>query len=560
MDPIAAQRVLNTWTALQRGILPVIPDYQALANEIKNAQLTVSGLVNTRGLSEAAISFAITVGAGLAKEVEIDSSEKPSVELQSRLFELFHKAFAVLTGRAVELITTEEEIRDRMVQLVQEQHQRFFDAMQTVLDELREFYAHHDAHLFNQAKRVGGMRLVTGGQRQFGPSALSAVQLTALYADTQLIPDPIYPFVSADLHLNALPLQLAIELYHILKLRPLVDAELPIPPILLFPSFEQILEEHDVETKLGFGRLAVRMVGPICEGKIESLEDLFDYATIRGDKLADAILEARLFVPPHGDPGVRLTKDDAIEQYLSAVTGIRSSEIVSKMGSLSASQLLLTGVLERLRPHYHLLENVNELGAQPLLSTPVHWHYFEMCASANAKELVRREVLSDQSFKTLRAIQDDSLSWLANISVEDLATLIANNENQWLRSELDGYTKQLAAAGSIDTNEMVREVSFGLSALVQRHQKAIKEIEGKYAPKKLSVAVGGLAGLGVAATVAMLPSLSPLIGVGLPGAAAVAATGVAALGYGRAKIGELAEKRQVDRSMLGVLAMVRPKS
>lgn len=228
------------------------------------------------------------------------------------------------------------------------------------------------------------------------------------------------------------------------------------------------------------------------------------------------------------------------------------------MKTLPNGVLLLNGVLERVRPHYHLLENANELGAQPLLSQRVHWHYFEKCAQVNAEELLRKNVLSEQAFQTLRAIQDNNLSWLATIPVQMLAELIANNEHRWLREELNKYTAQLASGGYIDTNAMVREVTFGLASLVQRQQKAMNDIERKYAPKKMAAYFGGGSGLTVAAIAAMLPSLSPLLGVSIPSVAAVAALGGGALGFAKEKIAEQVEKRQAERSMLGVLATVRP--
>src|SRR3546814_7545450 len=122
--------------------------------------------------------------------------------------------------------------------------------------------------MFQYAKKLGGMRLVTGGQRTFGPSALNAVRITGLYADTQLIPDPIYPFLSGDLHLNASPLQLAINLFHILQLRPLMNLELPVHPVFVFPSFEEALEEHDGYNMHGIEQLSLRMIGPLCDGTI----------------------------------------------------------------------------------------------------------------------------------------------------------------------------------------------------------------------------------------------------------------------------------------------------
>jgi hypothetical protein len=156
-------------------------------------------------------------------------------------------------------------------------------------------------------------------------------------------------------------------------------------------------------------------------------------------------------------------------------------------------------------------------------------------------------------------VQDDSLSWLANIPVQTLTELIINNEHRWLREELNKFTVQLSGGGAIDTNDMVREVSHGLASLVQRQLKAMNDIERKYAPKKMAAYVGGGAGLTVAAAAAFLPILSPFLGVTLPTVAAVAAIGGGVLGFGKEKIGEQVEKRQADRSMLGVLATVRPR-
>src|SRR5690606_10256681 len=98
-----------------------------------------------------------------------------------------------------------------------------------------------------------------------------------------LIPDPIYPFFCADLHLNARHLQLAINLLHILQLRPLVNLQLPVPPVLVFPSFEEALEQNDGYTIHGIEKLIIRMIAPLCDGTIESVEDLFDYANKNGD-------------------------------------------------------------------------------------------------------------------------------------------------------------------------------------------------------------------------------------------------------------------------------------
>lgn len=562
IDASTAERLLATWRALREGKMKVAPQFRDLAEEFLAAPLTTVGLVDTSRLSERALSFGRTSGMALGfmaqREPEPPSpSSLPMAEAQPELFRLFAQLFAALTGRAVALVASEQEIKDRMLWRLEHEPGAMAEATNAASDELAEFYKANAVKLFQYAKTLGGMRLVTGGQRAFGPSALNAVRITGLYADTQLLPDPVYPFLSADLHLNAKHLQLAHALFYVLQLRPLVDAGLPVPPVFVFPSFEEGLEEHDAHTKHGMEQLAVRMVAPLCDGAISSVGELFEYANEHGEPFAQALLASGLFIPPGAQPDQRLGVAEAAKAYIAALEGVRSEEMLARMKMLPTGVLLLNGVLERLRPHYHLLENATELGAQPLLSQRAHWHYFEKCAQANAEDLRRKSVLSEQAFQTLRAVQDDSLSWLATIPVQTLTELIANNEHRWLREELNKYTAQLAGGAAIDTNDMVREVTFGLASLVQRQQKAMSDIEHKYAPKKMAAYLGGGSGLAVAAAAALLPSLSPLLGVAIPVAAAAAAVGGGVLGFGKEKIGELVEKRQAERSMLGVLATVR---
>jgi len=564
IDARTAERLLAVWRALREGKLNVAPQFRELAEEFMAAPLTIVGLVDTSHMSEKALSFGHTSGMALDFMVQREPeqplpSSLPMAEAQPELFRLFAQLFAALTGRAVALVANEQEIKERMLWRLKHESDAMSEAVNAASDELAAFYSSNAVKLFQHAKSLGGMRLVTGGQLAFGPSALNAVRITGLYADTQLLPDPVYPFLSADLHLNAKPLQLANSLFYILQLRPLVDAGLPVPPVFVFPSFEEGLEEHDAHTKHGIERLAIRMVAPLCEGTVASVGELFEYANKHGEPFAQALLASGLFIPPGAQPDQRFGVAEAAKAYIAALEGVRSEEMLAKMKALPKGVLLLNGVFERIRPHYHLLENATELGAQPLLSQRAHWHYFEKCAQANAEDLRRKSVLSEQAFLTLRAVQDDSLSWLATIPIQTLTELIANNEHRWLREELNKYTAQLAGGEAIDTNDMVREVSFGLASLVQRQQRAMNDIERKYAPKKVAAYLGGGSGLAIAAVAALLPSLSPLLSVAIPAAAAATAVGSGVLGFGKEKIGEQVEKRQAERSMLGVLATVRPR-
>lgn len=561
-DADTAQRVLMAWKALNNGKLHFPPHMTALAQEIKDAPLLANGLVDTTRLSSSALMLARSAGMALLHgkhEAAPTPSTMSTADLQETLFELFAQLFGALTGRAIDLVTKEEDIRDLMLWRIKHDTQAFEKATDEAMHALGSYYNAHYLELFRRGQNLGGMRLLFGGQRVFQNSALTSLRLTGLYADTQLIPDPIYPFLEGDLNLNAAPLQLAIALFHILTLRPLVDARFPVPPVFVFPSFERSLEASDAHTKIGLEKLIVSVIGPHCKGTVESLDDLLAYTRRQNDAFAQELLNAKLFVPPNGTPGELLSVTQAREAYLRGLAGIRSRDHLEELKRLPTPLLIVTGIIERLSPHYHLLDNANEMNAQPLLSQAAHWHYFELSAKASAQELVRRNVLSDQSYHTLRAMQDDSMAWLADIPVDTLRDLIANNEHQWFRDEMSKYTALLATQSPIDSDAMVREVNHGLAAIVQKQQAVMKEIQNKYAPGKAAVIAAGIGGVGLAGAVTLLPMLSPLLGSTLPAVAALGSAVGAVTGVGQAKVGELVEKRQARRSMIGVLAARKPR-
>jgi hypothetical protein len=109
------------------------------------------------------------------RKEEAASPSMPVGEAQQELFRLFAQLFGALTGRAVELIAAEREIKDLMLWRLKHEPDAMADVTNAATDELAAFYSANAVKLFQHAKTLGGMRLVTGGQRAFGPSALNAV-------------------------------------------------------------------------------------------------------------------------------------------------------------------------------------------------------------------------------------------------------------------------------------------------------------------------------------------------------------------------------------------------
>ena len=64
-DADHAQRLLTTWRALQEGKLKVAPHLEIQAKEFMDAPLLMSGLVDTSGLSDYAVSFGRVAGLGV---------------------------------------------------------------------------------------------------------------------------------------------------------------------------------------------------------------------------------------------------------------------------------------------------------------------------------------------------------------------------------------------------------------------------------------------------------------------------------------------------------------
>jgi hypothetical protein len=559
------QKISDVVDALQNGSLNIGAAQQAWAKRLLALPRGITGLLDISSLSNHDIAIANSVVIALRSfKQEQQERSRPALfdmkDAQCELFRLFEKLFIGLTGVQSGVIEAEVEVKGQMLTHLRSRGDRFRQEVQPILEELRDFYAQYATLMFRAAKGFGGVKVVIGGQRAFRSSELASTRIAGLYCDTQLIPDPIYPFFASDLWLNAKHLQLAITLLHVLALRPLVDARLNEPPILIFPSFEQGLERNDVVTQAGIASLAVRVVGPACDASLQSGEELREFARSHEKQFLESVFRDRLFVPPGVDPQKILTPQEGVSTYLSSLEGIRDRKILETMKKARPGALILNGLLERLAPQYHLLENADELSAQPMLTQQVHWHYFELCAAAGAKELVNERIISKDSFDVLRAMQDNSLAWLTKIPVEGLVELRRNREHAELREQLKKFTSQLMSAGPAELEGVTREVRHGLEAMIQTQQKAIQGIERKYSTNKWKVVAGAALGGATMAGMSFLPALAVVAGISAPVVAAVGAFGGGALAYTKELVGETVEKNQARKSLLGVLAIAHSDS
>ena len=241
----SAQKVSIVIDALKAGTLKVRKQDETLVRKLLALPRGITGLVDITSLAPEDVSIARAMALAMSflrqEQQETAGSTEPRLQdVQCELFRLFEEIFVGLTGAPSDVVKSQDEIKARMLDRFRDNDN--FDDFNATAGELEQFYLQHATSLFNIAKSLGGVKVVTGGQRTYGPSALAATRVAGLYCDTQLIPDPVAPFFSGNLHLNAMHLQLAIVLFYILPLRPLIDARLPEPPAFIFPSFEETLD------------------------------------------------------------------------------------------------------------------------------------------------------------------------------------------------------------------------------------------------------------------------------------------------------------------------------
>jgi len=383
-----------------------------------------------------------------------------------------------------------------------------------------------------------------GGSSRFLGSELTSTTTASLYSDTVLIPDPVMPWLerhrTEERFQHVLVLQAAHTLLH---LKPLVDAELPYPAIVVFPSWEKLLEENDQETQEGISRLVADVCAHHLGEPLSSIEEVRGYSNRHPDLFCCAVDRSHLFVAPGGDVNAPLV--DALERYKSEMQTWRSQEWNARFKELPQHLQILNGILERLSPFYHFLENAQEFSGDPLMCIEQHAHYFQLLSETWSARLEAMGILQSKTKMLADSVGSRRLEWLGGIPMEMLVALRMEKENEAFRQRLTQAIERLHGAQFPNMERVTAEVCHEIDSMVGDHKKELRCIRSKYAK-----AHGHTAAMAIgAAGAALIPALAPFLGSAVPLALAVK--------YGHDKVTELAEKRSLARSLVGVLATAR---
>ena len=470
--------------------------------------------------------------------------EKEIADYQVELFQMLAEFFGRATGTPPREFATVEGFGDEVRRRAETIGRKSEDAFLWADTEFRQFYAMKGPTIAGLAARLGGLKLVLGGSSRFLGSQFAAVKGALLYADTVLIPDPLFPWLETERkeekfrHVHML--QAAHALLH---LKSVVDSDLPHCPILVFPSYEKLLEENDPTTKTGISKLLIDVVKEYVEPSVETEDDIRKLAKDNSSKFLNAVEKSKLLVAPGGVIGSSVA--DSLVAYLEHAKTWRSNEWVKDYQVLSDSGKVLKALLERLTPQYHLLENSEELRAHPLLCIDQQAYYFKLISSLNSRRLEKLDLLDKETNAMLAGFGSERLAWMSNLSTDALIDIRKRNENESFRTLMKSSITDLHNATLQDTDRVSAEMCLAIDSGIGLHNNFLADIDSKYRNDLLKT-TGAAAAAGVAA---LVPSLAPYL----------IATAPLAL------VGKLAwdtwdrsvEKDKKSRSLMGVLAIAR---
>ena len=293
------------------------------------------------------------------------------------------------------------------------------------------------------------------------------------------------------------------------------------------------------------------LIADICsyyiEPSIKTIQDVLAFVKSNEKEFLGKVENSNLFISPGGEVGEPIKQ--AIKTYKNEVRTWRSKEFNEIIDSSPDSVVVLNGIMERIQPQYHILENSYELKSNPLLCVDAQAHYFRLICKMTNQRVSNLDHSDKKTLSILSALMNRRLDFLANINDDQLIFLRKTKENVEFRHKLREFVNNLPETGIDDISYVASEICSQIESLVAQHEKQINSLNKKYKAKHRYTAL--IAGGGLAVT--MMPVLAPFLGAALP--IALTAGGK----YVANKLEESQERKTLSGSMMGIFALAKNK-
>lgn len=469
-------------------------------------------------------------------------------ELNRELFEFYHEVFSSATDSSPEKFVPKGsdfsmEIKRLGAKLKgnkiksERAHANYLNA----LERLDNHYRNSNEERFKAAQNTAGMKLVLGGKQSFSESSLKAVQSMLLYGDSILIPDPVFRWIEGEnVNEKFRHVQMLEDIYYLSQLSPIINSDLETPPLIIFPSWEKSLELHDEQTQDGIELLAIQFFSNALNMKFDDLIEIKEYAHSKPDRFLKGIEDNKLFIS--WGRSINENLNEAIANQRKEYRKWRTKEYVDKIEKISDAELVLISIVERLIPQFHILDNAETFNAFPLMSLKQHWHYYSKTYHLQERRFKDKGILSNKTIQIIKALTDTKSAWLSRVPIDDLVRLRSEMANVDFRKKLNDILIEFETANSENVDSTLASIGLALQKLLEDHNKEVSKIDQEYNKrflKSFSIPIIGIC----ASFIPYLPDL--------------AFTAATLSTFGKLvkdNIDEFCERRQLNKSLMGVLA------
>lgn len=402
-------------------------------------------------------------------------------ELNKEIFNIFELLFVEAFGVSPQKFSSIDKFGSKIREVAKDKVNNIKKSLEKYLPEIYNFYDHKANKIFKLLKTSGGLKYVLGGGSHFLPTHFRAVKSMSLYADTILIPDPVFPWIETDRKEERFRhVKILEQIFMLLHLKPIIDANLPYPAVSIFPSLEKTREKSDPVTKEGIDGLVKNFFSFYLQIPFQNCEEIISYLKKYPKEFLERVNSKNLFIAP-GSANESIK--ETVKNYREYINKWRSIEYQKNCSNLSDAELVWLGINERIAPQFHWWENSNELKAHPLSCIEQQWYYHQLTSEMLSGMVNSNNLKKLNPIDNFVQLNNKRFEWLGNLTIDELVRLREEGENEEFRSEIKKALDHLNASTVVEVDDVAIEIAKTISNLIFKHQRTIKEINKRYFKK-----------------------------------------------------------------------------
>jgi hypothetical protein len=335
--------------------------------------------------------------------------------------------------------------------------------------DIADFWKSHARELKQEIASQETLKLCYSGD--LSPSNASAlVNKLGLYVDTMLIPDPVFNITQQLNEISQRKFYLRSLIRHslnIIKLKPLLEANLDSPIALIYPStkiYDPVFRE---EIRKEAMKNTVRYLNQTFEIGLKEGDDPFEAMSAfkRPENLVKALKKPGNLIPDLTNPSIPEGFKDFYEDS--------KRMYVKRFANVPAGYGLCGYVFGRLMSFHDNFANCKEFAAEPIYDSPNSWKMFTWFLN---DVFPHGNVLTNEGL-VANSIGVNNPHWIGKLPDEKLVEARVNGDLHEIRSVLTSGINRMKYSPSKDLEKVTSKVQENLKEAFNEHQQRLKQIE-----------------------------------------------------------------------------------